>query len=111
MMLFGFVFILYFIKLSVGNGFKYDIYVDFSLRFSIRVYCWFLSDDHFLYKQYKRSFFNVTLSAIITELQTLKLCKGIHVAEQKQATLKWKIYSIKNILNVIIQIENMHKSF
>ena len=62
---------------------KYDIYVDFSLGFSIRVYCWFLNDDHFLYKQYKRSFFNVTLSAIITELQTLKLCKGIHVVEQK----------------------------
>ena len=58
------------------------MYVDFSLGFSIRVYCWFLNDEHFLYKQYKRSFVNVTLSAIITELQALKLCKGIYVVEQ-----------------------------
>ena len=64
---------------------KYDIYVDFSLRFSIRVYCWFLNDDHLLYKQYKKNFFIVTLSAIISELLTLKLCKGIHVVQQKQA--------------------------
>ena len=26
----------------------------------------------------------MTLSVIITELQTMKLCKGIHVVEQKQ---------------------------
>ena len=58
---------------------KYDIYVDCSLGFSIRAYCWFLNDDHFLYKRYKRSFFNVTLSAIINELQTLKLCKGVYM--------------------------------
>ena len=70
---------------------KYDIYVDFSLGFSIRVYCWFLNDDHSLYKQYKRSFFNVTLSAIITELQTLKLCKGIHVVEQKHNEQAMKV--------------------
>ena len=90
---------------------KYDIYVDFSLGFSVRVYCWFLNDDHFLYKQYKRSFFNMTSSAIINELQTLNLCKGV----SKQSILKDKSsrkrFSIKNTLNVITQIENIHKSF
>ena len=90
---------------------KYDIYVDFSLGFSIRVYCWFLNDDHFLYKQYKRSFFNMTSSAIINELQTLNLCKGV----SKQSILKDKSsrkrFSIKNTLNLITQIENIHKSF
>ena len=64
---------------------KYQIYVDISLAFSIQIYGWFLNDDHQLYKDCKRTFFNITLNELLAKLQTLQLCKGIELFEIKQA--------------------------
>ena len=64
---------------------KYQIYVDISVAFSIQIYGWFLNDDHQLYKDCKRTFFNITLNELLAKLQTLQLCEGIELSETKQA--------------------------
>ena len=56
---------------------KYEIFVDQSLGFSVRVYGWLLPDDHELYSSFNRSFFNVTLTNFIFELSKHFLCEGI----------------------------------
>ena len=58
---------------------KYEIFVDDSLQFTLRVFGWILSEDHDLYKQYSQSFLNVTLSTFIFLLERYVLCKGIQV--------------------------------
>ena len=58
---------------------KYEIFVDDSLRFTVRVFGWILSEDHDLYKQYSQSFLNVTLSTFTFLLERYVLCEGIQV--------------------------------
>ena len=48
---------------------KYEIFVESSLRFSLRVFGWMLTEDHDIYTKYERSFGNVTLTSFIQELQ------------------------------------------
>ena len=64
---------------------KYQIHVDISLAFSIQIYGWLLNDDHQLYKDCKRTFFNITLNELLAKLQTWQLCKGIELSEIKRA--------------------------
>lgn len=56
---------------------KFEIFVDQSLSYSVRVFGWMLSDDHHLYMSNGRSFHNVTLSNINAELNTYDICDGI----------------------------------
>ena len=56
---------------------KYEIFVDQSLGFSVRVYGWLLPDDHELYSSFNRSFFNVTLTNFMFELSKHFFCEGI----------------------------------
>ncbi|XP_047135769.1 uncharacterized protein LOC124812779 [Hydra vulgaris] len=58
---------------------RYEIFVDDSLHFTLRVFGWILSEDHDLYKQFSRSFLNVTLSTFTFLLEHYELCKGIEV--------------------------------
>ena len=64
---------------------KYEILVDISLGYSIRVFSWFLNDDHQLYKRHRKSVFNNTLTTLLYNLQQMSLCKGINVADSKQS--------------------------
>ena len=56
---------------------KFEIFIDSTLAYTIRIYGWLLPDDHFLYTNYCRSFLNVTLSDFIIHINKLKLCPGI----------------------------------
>ena len=58
---------------------KYEIFVDISLGYSIRVFSWFLNDDHQLYKRHRRSVFNITLTELLYNLQQMSLCKGCYI--------------------------------
>lgn len=40
---------------------KYEVFIDQSLAFSVRVYGWMLPDDHVFYSLYNRTFYNITL--------------------------------------------------
>ena len=47
---------------------KFEIFIERSLRFTIRVYGRLLMDDHDLYKKHNRSFSNITSSNFVKEL-------------------------------------------
>ena len=66
---------------------KFEIFVDSSLQFTLRVFGWLLTDDHDLYMKYERSFINVTLSNFIQEIEQSFLCKGIDIPDVKAAAL------------------------
>ena len=55
---------------------KFEIYIEHSLVFSLRGFGLMLPEDHHeIYQQYGRSFFNVTISNFIHNLEKLFLCK------------------------------------
>lgn len=56
---------------------EYELFVDVTLSYSIRVYGWMIPDTHDIYKKYKRSLFNVTFSNLIHELMAYSLCCGV----------------------------------
>ena len=64
---------------------KFEIFVDSSLHFSLRVFGWMLTKDHDLYEKYERSFANVTLSNLIQEIEQSLLCKGVDIPDPKAA--------------------------
>ena len=66
---------------------EFEIFVDPSLRFSLRVFGWLLIDDHDLYRNHGRSFANVTLSNIIQEIEQSLFCKGIDAPGVEAAAL------------------------
>ena len=56
---------------------KYEINVDNSLNFTIRVYGWLLPETHELYVKKFRSIQNITLSRLMQVLDLFKFCEGI----------------------------------
>ena len=56
---------------------KFQIFVDISLHFTIRVYNYLLPEDHDLYKIYHRSLKHITISNLLSELSKSILCKGV----------------------------------
>ena len=55
---------------------KYVVEIDDSLAYTIQVYDWYLPEDHWLYKDYKRSVRNVTIVNLIMEIERLQICKA-----------------------------------
>ena len=53
---------------------KFEIYVDDSLHFTIRVFGWLLHDTHQIYKENLRSIWYITLSSLMQELDLFNLC-------------------------------------
>ena len=64
---------------------KFEIFVEDSLYFTIRVFAWMLMDSHELYTKYQRSFLNVTFSKFIVDLAQLQLCNGIQSPDPVEA--------------------------
>lgn len=58
-----------------------EIIVDDSLGFTVKVFGCFLPQDHPIYLNYKRSMTNVTISVLVKELETYKLCCGVKTPE------------------------------
>ena len=55
----------------------YEIYVDHSLAFTIRVYSLLIPDDHLIYRKYKRSMQHISASNLIFVVTSFSLCSGI----------------------------------
>ena len=54
------------------------VIVDSSLQFKCAVYGWILPGDHKLYKTHFRSLGNVTISQLLCNIRSYKLCDGIN---------------------------------
>eukprot|EP00794_Sanderia_malayensis_P001208 gene1208-584_t len=55
---------------------KLEITIHEDLAYTISVYKWFLPEDHFLYKDFKRTVRLVTISDLVKKLETLQICIG-----------------------------------
>ena len=47
------------------------------MNFTLRVFGWMLNNDHTLHNKYKQSFYNISLSNFIQEIEQHSLCIGI----------------------------------
>ena len=56
---------------------KFEIFVDQSLSYTVRIFGWTLLEDHEIYSSYNKTFKNVTLSNFIFHLEKFVLCDGI----------------------------------
>ena len=55
---------------------KFEVIIDESLAYTISVFKWYLPDDHFLYKDFKRTVRVVTVSDLLRNLERSHICKG-----------------------------------
>ena len=60
---------------------KFEIVVDESLGFTVKVFGAYLVDDHPLYTENLRSMRNVTISNLVNGLEKYKLCDGAIATE------------------------------
>ena len=56
---------------------KYELLIDESLGFTCGVFGFLLPDDHLIYKKYFRSIRNTTVTNILNEILSFKLCDGV----------------------------------
>ena len=70
-------------KLYIYTLPQFEIFVESSLHFYVRVCGWMLTDDHELYKKYERSFANSTLSDFIQDIEQYILCEGVTIPDPK----------------------------
>ena len=69
----------------------FRIIIDSGLGFSVQVYDWFLPGTHFLYKKFKRSMRNITLSNLLILIKSKHICKD---AESNETSGKLKFHVI-----------------
>ena len=62
---------------------KFEIFIDQSLSFSLRVYGWMLPKDHEIYANVNNSFLNITFSNFVHQLKLYNLCHGISIPNTK----------------------------
>jgi hypothetical protein len=60
---------------------EFEIIVDDSLGFTVKVFGSYLIEDHPLYLRYRRSVQNVTLSTLVRNLKDYTLCCGVDATE------------------------------
>ena len=56
---------------------KFKLWIDESLSYTVSVFGYFIPDDHFLYKDFKRSMRNVTVTDLLFNLDHLQVCNGV----------------------------------
>ena len=65
---------------------QYEIYVNISLSFQIRVYCWLLPTDHIVYSDSGASMKNITLTNLIAAISSNLFCKGVSYTAESLIT-------------------------
>ncbi|PFX17991.1 putative pre-mRNA-splicing factor ATP-dependent RNA helicase DHX15, partial [Stylophora pistillata] len=60
---------------------EFEVIVDDSLVFTVKVLGCYLVEDHPLYLRFRRTVRNVTLSVLVKELNDCTFCKGVHASE------------------------------
>ena len=63
---------------------EFTVILDDSLGFTIKVYEWFLPEDHEIYKINKRSLKNVTLSNLLNKIGSYTICSGTTIKEYNE---------------------------
>ena len=63
---------------------EFTLILDDSLGFTIKVYEWFLPEDHGIYKTNRRSLKNVTLSDLLSQIGTYTICSGTTIKEYNE---------------------------
>lgn len=66
----------------------YEIYVNSSLSYEIRVLAWKLPSYHELFSSYSSTVQNITLSQLIAQLNKYKLCQGMMNSEPSNEIIK-----------------------
>ena len=72
---------------------QFEIYVEPSLKFTLRVFGWLLNDLNELCSNYERSFKNITLSDLVKVLNGYILCPGSKLPDEKSA-----LYVLKHVI-------------
>ena len=80
---------------------NYEIYVDKSLNFKIRVFGWNLPNEHLIYKLHEQSVINITLSQLINLFSKYPLCLGISNVEPSTNSLTHIIPKMYSPFNTI----------
>ena len=62
---------------------KFEVVVDETLSYTCAAYGWLLPDDHKLYKSYKRSVRNITISGLLSIFKSTHLCPGADVNSEE----------------------------
>ena len=60
---------------------EFEIEIDSGLGFTIKVYDCFLPEDHVIYKNYRRSMTNITISNLVLVIEKSVMCNGIVFVE------------------------------
>ena len=55
-----------------------EVVIDDSLGFTLKVYGFYLPDDHELYSQYFRSVSNTSVANLVTEIESHIVCHGVN---------------------------------
>ena len=55
---------------------KFEMYIDTSLNFTVRVYAWEIPENYMLYQIFASSMENVTISNLVCCLENSSLCSG-----------------------------------
>lgn len=56
---------------------KYELVIDTSMGFTVYVYDWVLPDDHVMYKNDRRSMFNVNVREVLNTISQYSICEGL----------------------------------
>ena len=64
---------------------RLSLSVSTSLNFSVAVFNWFLPDDHFIYKNHRRSVKYTSISSLISTLEGAQRCEGLSMDEHVNA--------------------------
>ena len=64
---------------------RLSLSVSTSLNFSVAVFNWFLPDDHFIYKNHRRSVKYTSISSLISTLEGAQICEGLSMDDHVNA--------------------------
>ena len=60
---------------------KFEVFIDNTLTFSLRVYGWMLPENNELYSKFNKSFHDATFSNFAAHVRQYILCKGISIPD------------------------------
>ena len=63
---------------------KFEVFIDNTLTFSLRVYGWMLPQNRELYSKFNKSFHYVTFSNVAAYVRQCILCKGISTPDPEK---------------------------
>ena len=73
------------------------IIIDDGLGFTIQVFNWFLPEDHNIYKMYKRTLKNITLSHLVNICLQFQMCKGIQLESLSSSVISHSIPKSRDV--------------